>query len=505
MAPGISLRTVTVVAFIVVLFWIRPDFTRFHDHAPSTFERLLPFDFHEHGHERHDFVKELLIQHKIGPNITFAGRRLRCTADAKQRLQNTEISRSLFPRSFRNTTIDQLDARRLGRPQEVHLTRSARPNEINASKLLFGTSTTPERFNDKTKSPLKEWVRWLTDGYGGSNGAKMMLALYKADDATLDRTSKTLAELGIDASVVHSNATLDMPGRYMDLVRLLWEEPTRSQRQYFGIVDDDTFFPAIDELQRVLSKYDPNKPYYLGTFTERHDWLTKNLLPMAYGGAGVFLTSPTIQQILSADCLAKDSSGKYILNSPEGDRLLYLCLHNKTEIALTPLHRLWQFDMVGDPSGFYESGHQPLSLHHFKTWHHFAPEQAHIVASACGEDCVFQKFQFSDKFVISNGYSVAEYPRGIDFDSLQYEGTFDYGGVDKDLEDMIYVEAFGMLRKKLSGTGRKRQWMLLGAKETREGRVKQVYVKRRTDERWVEKGVEKLPERDSVVVLEWVP
>lgn len=483
---------------------MRPDFSGYTYHGTDRFERLLTFDVHEHDHSNEFSIKELLSSHGIGPNITFAARRIRHVTDAKHRSQNTEIDKPLFPHGFRNTTIGNLPSGRFLKPLKVHLTQSARPHEINASSLMFGTSTTPERFNDKTKSPLKHWVRWLTDGHGKSNGARMILALHTAEDEVLERISKILKHLGIDGVVLRSKSTLDMPGRYMDLIRMLWEDPTRAQRGYFGIADDDTFFPAIDELQKALSRYDPKKPYYLGTFTERHDWLTKNLLPMAYGGASIFLTAPTMEKLVAADCLAKNAKGRSILNSAEGDRLLYLCLHNKTEIALTPLHRLWQFDMVGDPSGFYESGHQPLSLHHFKSWHHFTPEQAHVVASACGENCVFQKFQFSDNFVISNGYSVAEYPRGIDFDPLQYEGTFDYGDVSKDLEDVIYVEAMGMLRKKLSGTGRKRQWILLGAMEMAEGTVVQVYVKRRNDERWIEKGVEKLPERDSVIVLEWV-
>jgi len=190
---------------------------------------------------------------------------------------------------------------------------------------------------------------------------------------------------------------------------------------------------------------------------------------------------------------------------------LYNCLHTKTDITLTYLPLLHQEDQFGDPSGFYESGQQPLSLHHYKSWHHFSPSTAHIVSDACGLDCVLQRFQFTDNYIISNGYSVALYPRGIDFDPLLMEGTFNHGKaeVDESEEEKVFGEvvfsySFGMTRKSLSGTGRKRSWELLGAQKEGDGRVRQVYVKHRSDKRWIGEG-EKEPERDSVLVLTWIP
>lgn len=119
---------------------------------------------------------------------------------------------------------------------------------------------------------------------------------------------------------------------------------------------------------------------------------------------------------------------------------------------------------------------------------------------------MFQRFQFKDNFIISNGYSIAQYPQGIDFDPLQVEGTFNYGAEVKDQEfgDVVFSYAFGQLRKSLNWTGRKLAWEILGSRKEGDGRVKQIYVKRRGDDRWRVRGGWE-PERDSIVVLTWIP
>lgn len=501
--PRILILRYVLPAFLLVLFWtLHPNFTHFSNNPDA---RPLGNGHNERIRNDMDWVRGLLRNNSIGPNITFASRRLQYVFDAPERLQNTEVKQPLFPQSFKNISIKEENFLPSGDVLKIHVKRSPRPSQIDASKMLFAASTTPERFNDKRFSPVKEWVRWLTDGQGKSNGARMVLALFKSNSTQISATQDTLASLGINATVVRANRDLDMPRRYLDLVRLMWEDPSRPQKDYFAIVDDDTFFPAISSLLTTLKTYNPHKPYYIGTFTERADWLAKHQIPMAYGGAGIFLTAPTISQILAAECLSSHANGTSKIEATEGDRLLYHCINLNTDIALTRLPRLFQFDMFGDPSGFYESGHQPLSIHHYKTWHRFSPHLAHTVASACGEDCVFQKFQFSDNFVLANGYSVAEYPKGITFDQAQYENTFNYKGVPAKEEAVVHAQTFGMMRKSLTKTGKKRQWLLLGSREEGGGRVRQVYVKRRRDERWIRKGVEKLPQRDSVVVLSWVP
>ncbi|RDL31350.1 Uncharacterized protein BP5553_09559 [Venustampulla echinocandica] len=448
------------------------------------------------------WVKRVLKDYSIGPEITYATRTLQYIPDAKDRPLLTSVDHDLFEYGFQDLSLDTISSLPEGPSLGVHVKKLMRPSDADGSSLMIGVSTTFKRFNDKVNGPIKEWARWLTDGKGGSNGAHLVLALFQVTSGEINTARQHLAAAGINATVIASKRDLDMPGRYVDLVRMLYTHPMRSQRKYFALIDDDTFFPYMSQLALTLSEYDHNKPYYIGTFTERVDWMLANHVPMAYGGGGVFLTTPVAQKIAELPCLEKTPEGTYILNATEGDRLLYNCLHSYTEITLTHLPSLHQVDQFGDPSGFYESGQQPLSLHHYKSWHHAEPAKIHLVADACGEDCVLQRFQFKDNFVVANGFSIAEYPKGIDFDLEKVEGTFEVP--QGDTQDVLLSYSFGDMRKNLAKSGRKRSWTLLDSRTESEGKVQQIYAKKKDDSRWVGVG-EQLPERDSVAVLTWVP
>ncbi|OWO97415.1 hypothetical protein B2J93_1012 [Marssonina coronariae] len=460
------------------------------------------------------FVKQLLKENKIGPEISFASRTIRYIPDQGERKSITVIDDDLFPDSFANLSISRKSALPAGSVVNVHIKHSPRPDQIDASELLFAASTTYDRFNNEKTSPIKEWARWLTDGNGHSNGAGIILALFDTTDENLKLAAEKLESLGINATVVPSSLDLNMAGRYVDLVRMLYNHPTRPNRKYLALIDDDTFFPCIHDFKQALSKYDPQQHFYIGTFTERADWLLSNGAPFAYGGGGIILTAPTAEKIVSLPCLEKkeENAGGFLWDSDQGDRLLYNCLSNLTDISLTYMPSLLQADQFGDASGVYESGRTFHSIHHYKSWHHFTPDQMHIVADACGEACVLQRFRFKDNFILTNGYSVAHYPQGIDFDPLQTERTFNWEDHDKteaSVEDVAFSFYYGSLRKSLARSGKKKAWHLLGARKEGDGRVKQVYHKSWSDERWYG-PTEEVPTMesdplDSIVVLTWIP
>ncbi|PBP24415.1 hypothetical protein BUE80_DR004729 [Diplocarpon rosae] len=493
---------------IFVILWFWPELTGF------SYAGVPTIPSSSHGTDDISFVQQLLKDHKIGPQIEFASRTIRYIPDQAERKLLTEINDDLFPDSFANITISKRSSLPAGEVVNVHIKHSPRPDQIDASELLFAASTTYERFSNEKNSPLKEWVRWLTDGNGNSNGAGVILALFDTTEENLKSAAEKLESLGINATVVPSNVDLNMAGRYVDLVRMLFTHPTRPNRKYLIIMDDDTFFPCINDLKQSLSQYDSQKPYYIGTFTERADWFLDNRAPFAYGGAGIILTVPLAEKIMSLPCLEKKEGnlGGFLWGSDQGDRLLYNCLTNLTDITLTYMPSLLQADQFGDPSGIYESGRVFHSFHHFKSWHHHNPDQMHIVADACGESCVLQRFQFKDNFIITNGYSVAHYREGIDFDPLQTEHTFNCGVLceeDPDLEEVTWSFYHGSMRKSLARSGKKRAWQLLGARKEGDGRVKQVYHKSWSDPRWYG-PTETVPAMqndplDSVVVLTWIP
>ena len=434
-----------------------------------------------------------------------------------------------------------------------------------------------------------------------------------------------------------------MAGRYIDLVSHLAafaEKDAKEEgkeRKWLGLIDDDTFFPCLSCLLSELeTHFSPEKPHYIGALTERVDWLLSDGRAMAYGGAGIFLTLPLAQEISTLPCLetefiqTEENGGweeRYKLDDTQGDGLLYNCIKQfaSKDIVLNELKGLRQMDQWGDQAGFYESGGgeetttSMLSLHHYRSWHHFRPEVAGTVARVCGGECVFQRFRFGEmtragiglgavgsgsgsdvdggigkgridevgkrdrdrkegeretgkaEYILTNGYSLTLYPHGIDFDTNIMEGTFDNRIEDaKKGEDVSLTYSFGPLRPSLSGTGRKRSWGIVGSRrevwgldgeevvegeqeeqEEQEGGggivvvkergevrmggddgdgrdggvgnedgigvrgagvaggggarevVRQVYLRRKDDERWYAPGEERL-ERDSVVVVVWV-
>ncbi|RDW61605.1 hypothetical protein BP5796_11497 [Coleophoma crateriformis] len=496
-------RWVVAGAFLVGVFYLFPALT----FKPTTSTALADTRFLTPAPLSNlPFLKELLRDNGLGPEVEFASRHLKYRRNAESRPPLSKVPNKLFPNP--PTTINIETATTLPQllpPVTLAVENSPRPNEVDASALIFGVSTTYSRFNDDAAGPLREWTRWLTDGNGSSNGAALVLCLHEATDDQILLAQTKLGDVGIHATVQHSDGSLDMPGRYFSLITALYNHPSRERRSYFGLIDDDTFFPSIAALLSMLSEYDPSKPYYIGAFTERVDWMMDHKVPMAYGGAGVFFTAPVVKTLddLTPTCLKKDpKSGLYLEWGEQGDLLLYNCLHNHTEVVLTNVPQLHQMDQFGDPSGLYESGELPLSLHHYKSWHRLAPEKVHVVTDACGLNCIFQRFQFADDWVLSNGYTISAYPRGIDFDITKMEGTFDNGLANNGVEDVSLSYSFGPLRKNLAGTGRKLSWSLLDARSDDYGRVTQVYVKRKDDERWLAKDESK-PQLDSIIVLVW--
>jgi hypothetical protein len=228
------------------------------------------------------YLRDLLKKNNAELKIHYMTRTIRYIPDAKERLSMTNTSQELFPKGYKSIDLEETDhlpADNL-EPLEIHVTKSPRPEEIDASELLFGVSTTYKRFSDENEGPVKEWVRWLTNGNGSSNGAGLVLQLHETTDQQIVAAQKLLTSLGIAATVMQSDPSLDMPGRYVDLVPILYSHPTRASRKYLALIDDDTFFPNLDSLMHELHKYDHRQEYYIGTLTERVDFIMHDRVPM---------------------------------------------------------------------------------------------------------------------------------------------------------------------------------------------------------------------------------
>ncbi|KAG0589298.1 hypothetical protein M758_1G009800 [Ceratodon purpureus] len=141
---------------------------------------------------------------------------------------------------------------------------------------------------------------------------------------------------------------------------------------WFVMGDDDTLFFA-DNLVQVLSKYDHNKMYYIGSVSESH---LQNILfsySMAFGGGGFAISYPLAKALakMQDGCLSRYP---YLFGS---DDRMHACMA-ELGIPLTKEPGFHQLDIVGDISGFL-AAHPvaPLvTLHHLDVIHPIFPNTA---------------------------------------------------------------------------------------------------------------------------------
>ncbi|KYK56307.1 glycosyltransferase family 31 protein [Drechmeria coniospora] len=388
-------------------------------------------------------------------------------------------------------------------PLEVDVPVSGLPSTVNASDFIFGVSTSYQRFMDPEKSPVDDWIFWLTDNRGRSNGAKLLLMLLDATDDELQEVANLLGDVGIDVDLYHSDASLEMAVRYFSLVPTLVTHIDAPSKKWFVTCDDDTFFPSMHGLVERIGALDDTKEMYVGTLSEDVGAIERHG-SQAFGGAGVFLSKPMAERIAAMYDACTTEEKVLESNSgwgPQGDILLRKCIYENTETRLTTVWDLWQLDFMGHPAGFYEWGIKPLSLHHFRGWHKAKPGEMAKIAHTCGEDCTMMRFRTADNFVLS-GYSVAHYPEGLTADFDQLEATLwpapENKGWNLDF-------AFGPQRKSLERTGRKISWELQESAVHSDGSVVQTFTRKKDDSRWVDKGGRPMSDSDGVFELVWIP
>ncbi|KAH6697218.1 hypothetical protein F5X68DRAFT_266555 [Plectosphaerella plurivora] len=390
------------------------------------------------------------------------------------------------------------------KPLEVSVTQSPFPGNVDLSGYIFGVSTTINRFNHP--STIEHWTFWLTDGHGKSNGGRLILRLVDATDPQLEDVAQRLADAGIDAEVGAWDSRVEKPmaKRYFNIAPLLYQADPN--RKWFVVCDDDTFFTAINGLVTSLQRFDHTKPFYIGALSEDMHAISVHG-SHAYGGAGVFLSRALAETIYNVRDTCNTRAKVRQSNSgygSQGDILLRLCIDDNANVRLVPLRDLWQLDLVGDGSGFFEAGFKPHSVHHFKGgwWFTAYPLESTKIAHTCGEDCLFQRFITTDNFIISNGYSIAQYPEGIDFNLDQVEHTF--RAISKDRGNNFDL-VFGPQRPTLSRTGRKIAWELRESNvDEEDGSVVQVYVRKKDDKRWMTEDGKRMRGLAGIIELVWV-
>lgn len=414
-----------------------------------------------------------------------------------ERLSVTKLDGPLFP-DFQSVDLSdsfEVKLKNCKGPLILDISEHAK-RAVDAAHIIFGISTTLERLDDSIPSLL----RWLPN----TNAKLFVIAIkddnvpddakdryHPADDRDMSDLQKHMRKLGLDVTIVHPLSKHDwFSQRYFSLVRVMYENK-QPNTQWVSLIDDDTFFLSMPSLVERLSEFDPKKQYYVGGLSE--DWWSVTMYGMmGFGGAGVFVSLPLAEIVNSKydDCQERS-------HTSAGDIRLRECISWHTRTKLTNILDLHQIDIKKDLSGIYESGRPILSLHHWKgggpDGKGYPLHTMHLVADICG-DCFLQRWQLGDDMLLTNGFSIASYPKGgikqLDLDKIEetwdhpsvVEGSVNANGVDHSL---------GPTRPKLSLEQDKIQYRLVDSAVV-GGAVRQVYFRAGAD-----------GDHDSILELLW--
>ncbi|KAE8356170.1 hypothetical protein BDV28DRAFT_154896 [Aspergillus coremiiformis] len=334
----------------------------------------------------------------------------------------------------------------------VTLTAPRRSSPPDASHILFGVATTLKRL-DESLGPFAHWA--------GGTGARIIAVI--DPDPRKSHVLQRAHRLGIHLTIVESST--EYLDRYFSLISVLHHN-REVQTRWAVLIDDDTFFPSMQNLVNKLATYNATEPQYIGALTEdfeqMHDWGY-----MAYGGAGVFLSMPLLEQLngVYAECSRFQDTG---------DRRIARCIYAHTTTKLSWERGLYQLDLHGDVSGFFESGRPlPLSVHHWKSWFQVDMEAMSAIASICSDHCQLRRWRMSDGWFLVNGFSLIQYSTPSE-DLQRMEQTWESGHYPDDQ----FTHSLGPLRPKDEMKISLRLKHVVKGKEV----VRQIYARESTSE-----------------------
>ena len=409
--------------------------------------------------------------------------------------------------------------------------------KVDASDFLFGVTTTYARVRDRDYAMIKAWSRWLTDGHHHSNGASLVVMLNQARTEELDEVDQMLQATGVDCWVTTTNEPMSLARRYFELGRILKTFAANlaangQDKRWFGLVEDDVFFPSLSHLRDRLFSYNTDGEFYIGLPSERLDWESTGESTTTYGGGAVLLTRPAISLMPNLPCFQSDPKASF--KSKRWDELLYDCVMRNTQLDMHVLPGFYSpTDDFFDPNlDSYETGQRPLLLRRYAERHLLNINKAHLVTNVCGESCFMQRYLFRDNWVLVNGISIAHYPGGVKVNrrdgpgpekrSEETAGGVHGGGKEEPssaasepTEDKEVVEEEHKApatvtparvivdnqededKAALAWSGDKDIWRLVDSAISNDKAVWQVYVKR------ADKKDPKASQKDSVIVLIW--
>ncbi len=328
-----------------------------------------------------------------------------------KRTSITTLHEKLFPQLQTIDMTEDLDVRLQHCKEPFILNVPLFDEHANhASHLMIGISTTLDRLD----SSIMQLARWVPN-----TGVRLFAIIIESEQhdeiqaVAADPTKKAelqsrMRAMGMDVTLVDPLSLKDsFSQKYFSLIKIMFDHRD-GNTQWIGTIDDDTFFPSIPALVSMLSKYDPQENLYIGGISEEW-WSVAHYGLMGFGGAGIFLSLALAEVINENYKYCQESS-----RSSAGDVRIRECIFELTETKLTNERDLHQIDIHGDLSGLFESGRIPLSLHHWKpgaaTTEGYDLPTMHLVWDIC-HDCFLQRWSFDDDLILSNGFSISQYPK----------------------------------------------------------------------------------------------
>jgi hypothetical protein len=342
--------------------------------------------------------------------------------------------------------------------------------------LLLGIATKLSRLDGS----LIEMQRWLSH-------TSTRLVVLIADVSDLENEREMVANLYAKAAKLSIDMVLhpylnneDSEGlKNFGLAGPLCDEAQKLQEvKWIGIIDDDTFFVSLSQMVAKLNTFDHRVPLYLGQLSEGFTRVSKEGFK-AWGGGGIFLSVPLLNELVdhSEECKSLDVGF--------GDILWRDCIYHVTSptVKLTLLEGLNQMDFWGDPSGWYEAGHNPIfTVHHWKSWHFHPIPTAHLVADVAGPDSFLQRYLFAgSSSVLTNGYSFVHYPDGVPDLSLVEATMVEDVGIERRPSWKEFHVSMGRTRPAMRVGVEKQSWLFCHALTDSDGNVRQFYLRKNVD------------------------
>ena len=418
--------------------------------------------------------KEHLAELKLSDSFTYDCRQIRAIPQrSKQTVLPVPVEEQLYSLNdkYQLSRVANTGISTKITADPIKLITTVESQSSDGSSFVFGVATDADRLLARTSK--------LQHSLGNTN-ATLVAILSDKEQNRVEEIKTVMHNVGVRIKLFTSSD--DFLARYMGMTEAFGKirEP---HHRWFIYTDDDTLFLSFTRLSKMLSKYDPRDPYYIGSITEDFR-MTSAVRFIAFGGAGVIVSSGLMDELVPLYPKCRELGGP-------GDYRLAHCIYENTLTKLTLEFSLRQADLLDDPVGVFESGRVLTSVHHWdSTWFKYDVDTMLSSSWACSTGCIMERFRFisphkgRSRAILSNGVSIVEYPDDLDVDFKRMELTW------RTEPGSNYDHALGPLRDKLE-EGKQRFTYHIQKAWTEADSVHQVFVRRD-------------PTGDEVIHLMWI-